>query len=278
LHGQPYYDKPPLLYWLIMSCYVVCGVHDWAARLVPSGAGFLTVLLAYAWARQVATPRAAFLGAAMLCLSARFVYLGRLLTMNSLLCLWVTASLAAAHLAMRDAAPRRRWWLASAVACGLGVLTKGPVALVLVLVPLSAFQLATPAAARLRFRHGLAYLAVAGAVAGPWYAAVMFRDPSFAGYFFWRHNLQRYVAPFDHAKPFGYYVPDLVLGMLPWTLLMPFLLWSLLRPRPCWNVEHARARTFFLLSAEQTIQVTAQRQGQQGHDRQNVPCPLGACQ
>src|SRR5262245_23723920 len=28
LHGLPYYDKPPLLYWLIMGCYALFGVHD----------------------------------------------------------------------------------------------------------------------------------------------------------------------------------------------------------------------------------------------------------
>ena len=35
LHGEDYYQKPPLLYWLVMAAYRCCGVHDWAARLVP---------------------------------------------------------------------------------------------------------------------------------------------------------------------------------------------------------------------------------------------------
>src|SRR5262249_3960782 len=35
LHGQPYLDKPPLLYWMVMASYKLFGVHDWAARLVP---------------------------------------------------------------------------------------------------------------------------------------------------------------------------------------------------------------------------------------------------
>src|SRR5262249_49761363 len=33
LHGQPYLDKPPLLYWLVMASYRAFGVSDWAARL-----------------------------------------------------------------------------------------------------------------------------------------------------------------------------------------------------------------------------------------------------
>src|SRR5947209_8351077 len=29
LHGEPYYHKPPLLYWLIMASYSVFAIHDW---------------------------------------------------------------------------------------------------------------------------------------------------------------------------------------------------------------------------------------------------------
>src|SRR5205807_5484966 len=46
-HGVPYYQKPPLLYWLVMASYRLFGVHDWAARLVPAAAALLTVLATY---------------------------------------------------------------------------------------------------------------------------------------------------------------------------------------------------------------------------------------
>src|SRR5438067_13445399 len=51
-HGQPYYDKPPLLYWLVMLSYRVFGVHDWAARLVPSTAAALCIFATYWWGRD----------------------------------------------------------------------------------------------------------------------------------------------------------------------------------------------------------------------------------
>src|SRR5262245_3367618 len=137
LHGQPYLDKPPLLYWLVMGCYAAFGVHDWAARLVPGLAGVLTVLVTYLWGRRAVGERAALCGALVLCLSAGFVYRQRMLNMDSLLCLWVTAALASAHVALTcGPSLRRRWWLLAAAACGLGLLTKGPVALVLILTPL----------------------------------------------------------------------------------------------------------------------------------------------
>jgi dolichol-phosphate mannosyltransferase len=249
LHGQPYLDKPPLLYWLVMLSYGVCGVHDWAARLVPNLAGVLTVLVTYAWGRQTLGRRAAFFGAVALCLSARFVYLGRLLTMNGLLCLWVVAALAAAHVAARG--PRLRWgsWLLSALACGLGLLTKGPVALVLVALPVLAWQLLDRRTARPRWPMWLAYAAVAGGIAAPWYLTAAATDPEFADYFFWRHNVLRFVAPFDHEEPAWFYVPGLLLGMLPWSLLLLPLLKSLGRRTGPEAAERPAALGFFLLAA-----------------------------
>jgi dolichol-phosphate mannosyltransferase len=249
LYGQPYLDKPPLLYWLVMLSYGIFGVHDWAARLVPGLAGVLTVLVAYAWGRRTVGRRAAFFGALALGLSARFVYLGRLLTMNGLLCLTVTTALAAAHVAVRG--PRLRWtaWLLSAAACGLGLLTKGPVALALVAVPVLAYQLLDRRTAPLRWPAWLAYVAVAGALAGPWYLTAAATDPEFADYFFWRHNVLRFVAPFDHEEPTWFYVPGLLLGMLPWSLLLPSLVKSLGRRTGPEAAERPAALGFFLLSA-----------------------------
>src|SRR5207237_6926698 len=36
LQGEPYLDKPPLLYWLVVLSYKLFGVHAWSARLVPA--------------------------------------------------------------------------------------------------------------------------------------------------------------------------------------------------------------------------------------------------
>ena len=191
LHGQAYYHKPPLLYWLVMASYSAFGVEDWSARLVPCLASVLMVLVSYLWGRGLMNKRAALAGALILCLSSRFVYLGRMLTMDSLLCLWVVTSLALAHKALggmlslskvsrKDAKPLRNAlrlggfardrkgriaWLLSAFFCGLGLLTKGPVALVLVAVPVLAWQALDRRIARPRLANWLAYLAIAVAVA-----------------------------------------------------------------------------------------------------------------
>jgi 4-amino-4-deoxy-L-arabinose transferase-like glycosyltransferase len=248
LHGEPYLDKPPLLYWLIMANYRLFGVHDWAARLIPGLAGVLTVLAAYGWARRTVGTRAALCGALALCFSAPFVYRQRMLTMDGLLCLWVTAALAAAHEAVLGPALRRGWWLLAGVACGLGLLTKGPVALVLVAGPVLAFRLLDRRCARVSLRAWVGLASVAVAVAAPWYAAVIAAMPEFAATFFWKHNVVRFLRPFDHAKPPWFYLPELLLGLLPWTLLLPGFVRFLTPRRARAAARRPPALGFFLLS------------------------------
>ncbi len=241
LDEQPYLDKPPLLYWLTAFSFHIFGVHDWAARLVPSLAGLLTVLATWLWGRATAGPACALWGALILCLSARFVYLARLLTFDGLLCLWVTAALAAGHLALTEGRPRWSWWLLSAGACGLGLLTKGPVALALVLPPLLLAGFLDERYSRPTMGLAAGYLAAVGMVAAPWYGLVIWQHPDFAGYFFWTHNVVRYLAPFDHAEPIWFHWPGLLFGSLPWSLLLPGLLLSLVRS-PRTGVKQSGAR------------------------------------
>jgi hypothetical protein len=248
LHGEPYLDKPPLLYWLVMGSYRTFGVHDWAARLVPGLAGLLTVLLTYFWGRRLAGERVGLAGALMLCLSARFVYLGRMLLMDSVLCLTVTAALAAAQVALEGSDRKQGWWLLSAMACGLGLLTKGPVALVLVLAPVLAYRVLDRRCPRIGLAGWGAYLGVACGLAAPWYVAVMRAEPGFAAEFFGRHNVERFTTGFDHREPPWYYLPGLLLGMLPWTLLLPGLVRFLGR-RPARQARRRPAALGFFLLA-----------------------------
>jgi 4-amino-4-deoxy-L-arabinose transferase-like glycosyltransferase len=220
LHREPYLDKPPLLYWLVMTSYSLFGVHDWAARLVPCTATFLTLLVTFLWGRRVLGERGGFLAGMILCLSPRYVQLGRMLTMDSLLCLFVVSALAGAHLALRGPGFGWRLWLASALACGLGLLTKGPIALVLVAAP-ALLRLLQREAPRPSLTAWLAYGMVSLGIAAPWFIVVLANEPAFADYFFWKHHVERFVSPFDHQEPFWFYAPELVLGMLPWTLLLP---------------------------------------------------------
>jgi 4-amino-4-deoxy-L-arabinose transferase-like glycosyltransferase len=218
LQAEPYLDKPPLLYWLVTASYRLLGVHDWSARLVPALAVHLCVLVTYLLGRRSLGERAAFWGALLLALAPGFLGMGRLLLLDGLLALWVSLSLLSAFEAVRGRRLRWGWWLLAAAACGLGVLTKGPVALLLLVPPLWAHRRLAGAACAISWPARLAFAAMVAAVALPWYVAVCLRAPGFAGYFLWEHNVVRFLSPFDHLEPVWYYGPVVLAGLLPGTL------------------------------------------------------------
>ncbi len=255
LQGQPYLDKPPLVYWLIMLSYRLCGVADWSARLVPALAVHACVLATYLLGRRIVGERAAFWGALMLGLAPGFLSVGRLLLLDGFLSLWVTLEIFCAFEAVRDGRLRWGWWLGAATACGLGVLTKGPVAVLLLLPPLAlytwlngrSFDLGLGALASLREAlfwriprkdakaprrdtredcnrvsgHALAaYLGIALGLSLPWFVAISLRLPEFPRYFFWEHNVVRFSTGFDHLRPVWFYLPIVIGGLLPGSLLV----------------------------------------------------------
>jgi dolichol-phosphate mannosyltransferase len=219
--GQPYYEKPPLQYWLTAGAYTLFGLDPWAARLVPALSAWLIVQGTYAWGRRTLGSRPAFLGALGLCLTPGFVVAGRTVVLDSLLTACVVTSWFTAHFAVSRADLRRKWWAVSAVASGLGLLAKGPVALILLIPPVLAYQLLVPTAARPRLASWGAYLGRVALVAAPWYAVMAFREPDYVAQFLWRANVVRFVNPYDHEQPWWFYLPILFALTFPWSLLWP---------------------------------------------------------
>jgi 4-amino-4-deoxy-L-arabinose transferase-like glycosyltransferase len=242
LQGEPYLDKPPLMYWLVALSYRAFGITPEAARLVPAVCVHLTILAVYLIGRRSVGERGAFWAALLLAVAPGFVCVARLLLLDGLLTLCVTLSVLCGFEAVRTGKLKLGWWLASALASGLGFLTKGPISEVLLFIPLWAYcYLAsggrqppestttlhthsrelgglTPPA-RPAVRHYALFFAVVIAVNVPWYVAVYREQPQFLGYFFWQHNVMRFLQPFDHLQPIWYYAPILIGGLLPGTIL-----------------------------------------------------------
>ncbi len=215
LQGEAYLDKPPLMYWLVKLSYLLFGVSESAARLVPAMCVHLTILAVYGLGRRSVGERAAFWAAMLLSLSPGYVSVARLLLLDGLLTLCVSVSILCGFEAVRTGTFRRGWWLAAAVASGLGFLTKGPISEVLLFPPLFLFAWLSGSCAKVRKWDLLAFALIVLLVNLPWYVAIYQREPAFLKYFFWEHNVMRFLQPFDHLQPIWYYTPILLGGMLP---------------------------------------------------------------
>lgn len=225
LNGQPRFDKPILIYWLQAASVHLFGLDEFALRLPSALAAMAWVAAIYAFVRRVPDPdagrdtgrAAAFIAAT----SAGVVVVGRGAIADALLNLFLALALFDVYRELTDPQPRWRrrafFWIA------LGVLTKGPVAL---LVPGAASALAFGLQGRMRHwwravRDPVGWLILL-AVAGPWYVLeYTARGDAFLAGFFLRHNVERFLVPLQgHAGSPFFYLPALLLLVLPYTGLL----------------------------------------------------------
>ena len=220
LQGKPYLDKPPLLYWMVRLSFSCFGISEESARLFPALAIHFTILLIYLLGRRSLGERSAFWGALLLTLAPGFLGMGRLLLLDGPLAFFVTLSLLAGFEAIRGERWHAGWALLAAIACGLGILTKGPIALLLLAPPLVLHRWLTGSTVRIGWRRLAFFLLVVLAINLPWYIAIYRREPVFLRYFFWEHNVLRFIHPFDHLQPFWYFAPIVLGGLLPGIVLV----------------------------------------------------------
>lgn len=218
LNFTTYYDKPPLLYWACAASYSLFGVSEWSARLVAALGGLVTLAATLFFGNRLFNRRVGLLAGVVLLLSVGFLGGSRILLIDGLLTACVAVSLFAACEAVRNSRLNIGWWLVAAVATGLGVLAKGPIALVLFLPPLIAYIWLTKNSYQPRLRHWLLLGGITAAIAAPWFVAIAQQVPEFAYEFFYRHNVERFGGAF-HTKPFWFFLPVLLVGGHPWSFL-----------------------------------------------------------
>lgn len=251
LNGEPYAHKPPLLFWLINASWAIFGVNDFTARLIaPLFAGLNMVMVALL-AKRIWPGKTAIAQLAPMFLIGGTYYAGygTLTYFDMLQCFFALLGWYGVFVA--NDGDRRKGWIITGIAIGLGVLAKGPVILLYVLpaavfAPLwrrDGFGLgigrksgASPAAAG---SNAAAAKPAHGAVArdglGRWYAgmglavllgaaialcwavpAAIFGGAEYRNAIFWGQTAGRMVDSFAHVEPFYYYLVALPAMLLPW--------------------------------------------------------------
>lgn len=221
LHGQPRYDKPILSYWLQAASVTLFGVNEFAFRLPSALASTAWTLSIFGFVRRIADTRRALLAALLMATSLGVTVIGKAATADALLNLWLAVSLLSLYLYLRE--ERRLWLYVAAAATGLGFLTKGPVA---VAIPAAVSLLYCGSRGEwrnwLRLATDWRAWVVFALIALPWYVALYLRDgPGFLQGFVLRHNLGRFQQPLEgHGGGWWYYLPVLLVGMLPHTTVL----------------------------------------------------------
>jgi 4-amino-4-deoxy-L-arabinose transferase-like glycosyltransferase len=217
IFGRPQYEKPPLFYWLLMAAFEIAGVTRAAARFVPLLSGLLGIFATFYFCRRVLNQEIAWLAGILLATSAIYLALSEAVLTDITLSVLMMVALHAFYLWTLE---RRDLYLyAYGVAAALAVLTKGPVAIIILFLVAALFLTISREFNLLRrfLIHPWALLFCAVSV--PWYADVLARDGKpFFSEFIVHDNIDRILhaehPSFDH---WWFYPATALVGLFPWT-------------------------------------------------------------
>jgi 4-amino-4-deoxy-L-arabinose transferase-like glycosyltransferase len=223
----PYFNKPPLAFWMHGIIQQALGTELWTVRLGSLLAALVAAVAAVRLVRLFAGWRAALLTAIVLATTVEFFRSGHAFSLDLWLAAWFMLALCCAGQAVRR--DRGAWMIGVGAALGLSLLTK-PLMGFAPLVMIAAWLVWIGRARLLLPLGGAAVLAVV--IASPWHAAmVLEHGDAFANKYFGAETISRVVGgggPSDETMqgpptgPWWYYLGLMSRKYWPWLLALPF--------------------------------------------------------
>ncbi|QWD62473.1 glycosyltransferase family 39 protein [Polynucleobacter sp. MWH-UH25E] len=223
-NGYKYFEKPPLQIWATATTFHLFGIGDWQARFWTALTGFLTILAIGFTGAKIYNARAGWLAAVVLASSPMWVTSGHFNSLDMGLSAFLVAALCSLLIAQTSQTQSscRNWMWACWIFMALATLSKGLIgaaipAMVFVIYSISAWD--WKIWTRLRLFSGLILFLV---ITAPWFILVAQRNPEFLEFFFIHEHLQRFTQD-AHSRtgPIYYFVPLLLIGLLPWIAQLP---------------------------------------------------------
>jgi 4-amino-4-deoxy-L-arabinose transferase-like glycosyltransferase len=224
---EPRVNKPVLSYWIVAGFYHLFGVSVGVQRVPIAIGAIVLIATAFFLARAAAPDRvassAALWAALGLAVSPRLLIFARRIFIDIYISMFMALTLLFFALAERYPERRRLFLLLMYASVGLGVLTKGPVAVVLPGLAFAAYLIVHRELRRITEMMIPAGVAVVLAIVVPWYASLY----RVAGWepiksFVLGENYERFAhgVGVSADRPFWWYVPVVFSDSFPWSLLL----------------------------------------------------------
>jgi 4-amino-4-deoxy-L-arabinose transferase-like glycosyltransferase len=221
LGGHTWFEKPALLYWMIVASFKVFGVNEWSSRLGPALCGLLTILAVWVVGREVEKEYSRFGFWSVIVTSSclGLIVFSRAASFDVVITMTTTWSLA---FFLLHELRRKRLLLAGFYAfVGLSLLAKGLVGIVIPFGVVGAYYLLRRSWPQRSVWLSLFWgVPLALAVSAIWYGPVIAKHGwTFIDEFFIQHHFARYVSnKYHHPQPIYFYPAIILMLVLPWSV------------------------------------------------------------
>ncbi len=223
-NGEPRLNKPILYYWFILIAYHILGPSLFAARLCSVLCGAIGVVLLYLIGRSLFDRATGLFGAAIALSTWGYMLYARYAMTDMALTMWITAAMyCLAQICVQtrpEPVSQRHWILAFYTILGLGFSTKGPPALLPILIA-AAYLLwtrQTRLARQLFLSWGWLIFML---IAAPWYLLMLILHQDTLLEITHMEVVARSTGQLSDAEPVWYYVPLTFGYFFPWSILFP---------------------------------------------------------
>lgn len=221
LFGQPQFEKPVFLYWLLRLGFIIFGINSFAARFFPALFGMIGIIAVYLLGRiGFKDPKKAFISAIVLMTSGLYIGLARTVFTDLIFSVFILLSLLSFYWGYSFKNRKCPGILLFFVFAALATLTKGPLGLLVPFLSVTLFLLVKKDLKFLFNRYLLWGLLVFGLISLPWYI-LMFKlyGSNFVQEFFYNDHLRRIVEAEHHGNDTWYFYPLSMLGCIfPWSI------------------------------------------------------------
>ncbi|MBI3651242.1 MAG: glycosyltransferase family 39 protein [Acidobacteria bacterium] len=221
---QPRFNKPPLSYWLVAAFYQGFGVSESAERLALACGAMLLMATAFFLGRAAYSTEAGLLAAIALASTPRFMMFSRRIIIDVYIAMFMGLALLFFLLAEKYANQRKLFLVLMYLAAGLGVMTKGPVALALPALAFVIYLAATRQLKKLRQMMLPTGALIVAAIVLPWYGAIYSQHGwRYIETFLLEDNLSRYTQPvWGPQRSVFFYLQVIAGDLFPWSLFLFF--------------------------------------------------------
>jgi len=238
LNGQPRLTKPPLYFWstaLLAGLLNDSQVNELIARIPSAFCAVWVLVITYLIAQKIYNSKTGLISVFILATNILFFWWARQAAIDMMMVMFSSASvLFFAYGLYSQGKKKDVCYLLMHANFGLGMLTKGPVAVIVPVLGMITYLILEKRMAELKRMCWGKGLIIFILILLPWGFMVIKRYPA-ALTIFYNETFNRYTDAFDHNRPFYYYFVSAPLYLLPWALALPFIIRRMIKYKE-WNL------------------------------------------